>query len=50
MSHAIPSLDFIGPEDAQLGDLKITQPPKLGHLSMLVAWKMIVDHVTKPGE
>ena len=29
ISLAISSLDLIGPESTQLGDLKITQPPKL---------------------
>ena len=33
---AISSLDFIGPEDTQLGDLKITQLPKLVHLTLIL--------------
>ena len=45
ISLAISSLDLIGPEDTKLGDLKIAQPPKLGHLTLF----LLVDHVAKPG-
>ena len=35
ISHAFSSLDLIDPEDTQLGDLKITQPSKLVHLTLI---------------